>query len=72
MQPIKLNCLNNTIGYLLNELISLFPVSNEISKFTANTAPKISIEDYLIRLNNYLNCSESCFVFGIIYIDRIV
>ena len=71
MQLIEFDCLSNTIGYLLNELTNLSTNDSEVTKFTAHSAPKLLIEDYLVRLHSYLNCSNSCFIFGIIYLDRI-
>lgn len=33
--------------------------------------PKISIRDYLKRMNRFLHCSEQCFVMALVYIKRI-
>ena len=34
--------------------------------------PGISLEDYVRRIAKHFNCSASCFVIALIYIDRIV
>lgn len=42
------------------------------SIFTASTVPNISIRNYLERIRKYFHCSVECFVFSLIYIDRII
>ena len=44
----------------------------EISLFSASQKPNIRIQDYLIRLGKYFNCSDSCHCLALIYIDRII
>ena len=71
MQTHSTSNLCNAIGYLLNELINLPQNEKDTSKFSVQTPPQISIQNYITRLNSYLNCSEQCFILGIIYLDRI-
>ena len=40
--------------------------------FHALKPPAISIHKYLMRIFQYANCSRSCFVVALIYIDRII
>jgi hypothetical protein len=40
--------------------------------FHALKPPAISIHKYLLRIFQYANCSRSCFVVALIYIDRII
>jgi len=40
--------------------------------FVSRSEPHIAIEDYLQRLQKYLECSESCCVLAWIYIDRLI
>lgn len=40
------------------------------SCFTASTEPKISIEDYLTRIERYMPCSLQVFVYGFLLLDR--
>ena len=35
-----------------------------------NIIPRISINDYLTRLAQYVSCSKECFVLSLIYIDQ--
>mmetsp|Transcript_23812 Transcript_23812/g.71612 ORF Transcript_23812/g.71612 Transcript_23812/m.71612 type:complete len:150 (+) Transcript_23812:381-830(+) len=44
---------------------------NKLTKFHALKPPKISIEAYLERIETYADCSPSCFVVSLIYIDRL-
>ena len=39
--------------------------------FSANLIPKISIKDYLIRIQTYSNIEKSTLIFSLIYIDRL-
>lgn len=40
--------------------------------FQATSIPDISIKEYIIRLYSYCNCSDSCYVCMLIYIDRLM
>jgi len=40
--------------------------------FDTKTIPGISVTDYLMRLQEYFQCSDSCFVFALLYIDRVL
>ena len=39
--------------------------------FSSRTIPAISIEDYLIRMQNYANIEKNTLIVGLIYIDRL-
>ena len=39
--------------------------------FHANKIPGISILDYLKRIGEYTQCSDECFIYALIYLDRI-
>ena len=43
-----------------------------ISSFDANSKPKISIKEYLIHLNRYINFSNEELILALIYLDKIV
>ena len=34
--------------------------------------PKIAISKYLLRLREYLNCDDNCFIIGIYYLDKLL
>eukprot|EP00826_Nyctotherus_ovalis_P001020 TRINITY_DN1010_c0_g1_i12.p1 TRINITY_DN1010_c0_g1~~TRINITY_DN1010_c0_g1_i12.p1 ORF type:complete len:208 (+),score=35.06 TRINITY_DN1010_c0_g1_i12:105-728(+) len=40
--------------------------------FNAVRTPRISIADYLLRIHQYANCSDSCFILAFIYLDRLL
>lgn len=42
------------------------------SRFHASTKPAISIRDYLIRINAYADCTPTCFVLCLVYVDRLI
>lgn len=42
------------------------------TRFHAVRAPQLTILDYLHRIANFFACSHECFVFALIYVDRIV
>lgn len=42
------------------------------SCFDSVHIPKVSLHDYLHRINYYAKCSDSCFVLAFIYIDRLL
>lgn len=42
------------------------------SVFTSRVPPKLSIADYLSRLQTYFQCNEVCLLLGFIYIDRVL
>lgn len=39
--------------------------------FQSHEIPKISINAYLQRIEQYSKCSECCFILALIYIDRL-
>ena len=43
----------------------------KIGKFTSKYKPNISLRDYLTRLGRCFQCSQECFIFALIYIDRL-
>lgn len=42
------------------------------SRFHASTKPAISIRDYLARINAYADCTPTCFVLCLVYVDRLI
>lgn len=46
--------------------------ADNITKFSAAKKPAISTLDYLLRIHRYGRCSPSCFVLGLVYIDRLI
>jgi len=50
--------------------LPLFTVSTTI--FHAKKEPKISISNYIDRFNKFSECSESCYIAALIYLDRVI
>ncbi len=52
------------------------PASDVLSelqnRFNAHRPPLISIYDYLVRIKKFSNCSGSCYILALIYIDRVL
>lgn len=77
------NCNNITIlqdQAIINMITTLFTeilqetdlIKNcKIGKFTSKYKPNISLRDYLTRLGRCFQCSQECFIFALIYIDRL-
>ena len=42
------------------------------SLFDSSRVPEITIYDYLARIHQYAECSESCYTLAFIYIDRVL
>lgn len=40
--------------------------------YGSSVVPKKSIAEYILRLEKYFNCSETCFIMAIVYIERIL
>ncbi len=44
----------------------------KLTYFDLRKIPDISLEDYLLRIVQSSQCSESCYIFALIYIDRYI
>ena len=42
----------------------------KISKFNSKFKPRITLQEYLIRVSRCFKCSQECFILALIYIDR--
>ncbi|CAD8182897.1 unnamed protein product [Paramecium octaurelia] len=71
MQPI--NQLLLTIAKILEEILTeTDPLSlQQASPFHTSRTPSISIENYIQRIAKYAHCNSVCFVFALIYLDKI-
>ena len=63
------NLLERVISTVEMQPQGFIPSNN---RFCAVNSPSISIHDYLARIHNYCECSDSCYVFAFIYIDRLL
>ena len=46
--------------------------STIITLFDSIEAPGINIKDYLLRIHKYASCSDACYIYAFIYIDRMI
>lgn len=53
-------------------LMSVAPGQVRVSRFMSQVEPKISVLDYLKRIDKYFACSESVHVAALVYLDRLV
>lgn len=51
---------------------TLLSTLDDSSCFKSGLLPSISLYSYFLRMDKYMRCSESCFVLGFIYIDRVL
>lgn len=63
----------NMITTLFTEILQETDLikNSKIGKFTSKYKPNISLRDYLTRLARCFQCSQECFIFALIYIDRL-
>lgn len=68
----------DTCSAVLESYLSKFPSfsplqTNPISTsiFNAKREPKISITQYVDRFRKFADCSEFCYIFALIYLDRL-
>jgi len=47
------------------------PPPEAATKFHSKTVPTICVDAYLRRLHSYLQCSDACFVMGLVYVERL-
>jgi Cyclin len=82
VDPVAMNSVS-ALGVLLNHLVELDEAravakyggegrSSPCRIFQCLTAPSVSIDEYLNRLNKYFNCSDAVWVVGLIYLDRVI
>ncbi len=68
------------VAHILERVVANLEASRSVSKgtetmptrFDSSRMPGIPIRDYLARVHQYADCSESCFVLAFIYIDRVL
>ena len=63
------------VGCILDNILVKYNFNNKEympSIFDSKEIPNISMHDYLGRLNYYTNCSEACFIYVLIYIEKLL
>jgi len=53
-------------------VVSVKTENDGITEFHSARAPAITIHTYLIRVGKYFDCSDSCLLTALIYIDRVI
>jgi hypothetical protein len=61
----------NSVGPVLQHLCEITADRGPTS-FDGVKPPPIELQQYIQRLHNYIPCSSHCFVYAIIYVDRIL
>mmetsp|Transcript_104549 Transcript_104549/g.181573 ORF Transcript_104549/g.181573 Transcript_104549/m.181573 type:complete len:340 (+) Transcript_104549:37-1056(+) len=56
---------------LLSRMASRAAKSQVSTCFHARSVPKLSIQDYILRIRRHIPCSETCFVLSLVYMDRV-
>ena len=83
MKPISADDKTHiVVGQVVNNLAAKFEEKREnefgslsdhpLSKFHSRKPPRITIPEYMIRIQKYTNCSPSCYLIALVYIDRVV
>ena len=72
-KPISKEALIENIALLIDEILITTDSQPETLKtiFHATKIPPISVKGYLTRIKDNFYCSEECFIFAMIYMDRI-
>eukprot|EP01012_Entosiphon_sulcatum_P036627 TRINITY_DN466_c0_g1_i1.p2 TRINITY_DN466_c0_g1~~TRINITY_DN466_c0_g1_i1.p2 ORF type:complete len:178 (-),score=29.73 TRINITY_DN466_c0_g1_i1:188-721(-) len=65
-------CIDAGLLGTLLEKISVEKSCPELAAFESLRVPSITIADYLRRIAIYSHCSPECFVFALIYLDRLL
>ena len=63
-----------TIGFIqkISDSAKSMPIDCLLPKFVAAIPPRISLQQYAIRISSKSSCSEACFVLATIYIERLL
>jgi hypothetical protein len=83
-QPREIPTVLNVVAAVLERLVArnerlggnlpvMSPLNQrKLTSFHGLRAPGISISKYMERIFKYTNCSQSCFVVGYVFIDRLI
>eukprot|EP00830_Metopus_es_P021959 TRINITY_DN9475_c0_g1_i1.p1 TRINITY_DN9475_c0_g1~~TRINITY_DN9475_c0_g1_i1.p1 ORF type:complete len:210 (+),score=23.50 TRINITY_DN9475_c0_g1_i1:26-655(+) len=64
--------LSQAVEGIMRAYASIKPTGvDALVAFQGTGLPSVSIQKYLQRIHKYANCSDCCFAFALIYIDRI-
>ena len=66
-----LKIISETLNSIIQESKKSNKKQNDHSPFTHGHAPKISLFDYLLRIQKYTEVEDSTLIIALIYIDRI-
>jgi len=56
----------------LSQMVALTASKQPLTCFHAVRAPSISVKEYMARIFRFFGCSGSCYVLGLVYIDRLI
>ena len=63
------------LEYMVNtheEQKKTLPTAELWTKFHAKSVPNITLTNYMTRIHKHTECSESCYIVALIYMDRVL
>ncbi|KAF8823029.1 putative Cyclin-U4-2 [Cardiosporidium cionae] len=63
--------LMNSMAFLLGNVPSYGKIEKKIKVFDSRTKPSVGVREYFIRLVTYFNCSMTCHLLALIYLERL-
>lgn len=71
-KPMTSSLLIQNISTLIKQVCDVNDTKPQhLTPFHSSEKPKMSVVDYIHRAHRYLNCSETCFVLALVYMDRV-
>uniref|UniRef100_A0A0G4F2T4 Cyclin-like domain-containing protein n=1 Tax=Chromera velia CCMP2878 TaxID=1169474 RepID=A0A0G4F2T4_9ALVE len=64
--------LIEAIANLLSAITKADRAPGQVTKFDAVRVPQITVRDYFLRLAQYFQCSPTCHLLALVYVDRVV
>jgi hypothetical protein len=71
-QPAFIPVIASVLAHLTQRNSDITVTSEKLKVFHSVKAPPIGISDYLHRIVKYAYCSPECFIFALIYLDRLI
>lgn len=71
-QPGFIPVIASVLTHLTQRNSDISVTSEKLKVFHSVKAPPIGISDYLNRIVKYAYCSPECFIFALIYLDRLI
>eukprot|EP00997_Jenningsia_sp_PLL12_P007352 NODE_3975_length_710_cov_218.993949_g3360_i0.p1 GENE.NODE_3975_length_710_cov_218.993949_g3360_i0~~NODE_3975_length_710_cov_218.993949_g3360_i0.p1 ORF type:complete len:188 (+),score=32.03 NODE_3975_length_710_cov_218.993949_g3360_i0:62-625(+) len=72
LQDTLVPVIANVLNHITNKNKEIPHSSEKLKAFHSTKLPPIGIHEYLLRIVKYAYCSPECFVFSLIYLDRLI